>query len=73
MANPGAILTERAWLEQCVRLVRQRAPSIGLREAIRCAEDMLHIWPDLPPYEAVSRYFERPPFEPTDWHVFELK
>jgi hypothetical protein len=64
---------ERTWMEQCVRLVRQRVPDVSAHDAETCADEMYRIWPDLSPQEAVARYFEDPRFEQTDWSVFELK
>ena len=69
----SATMTEGTWKEQCVRLVLQRVPDVNRRDALTCAEEMYREWPDLRPDEAVTRYFENPRFEQTDWSIFELK
>jgi hypothetical protein len=73
MSNAGVASNVRSWMEQCVRLVLLRVPFVGRRDAMTCAEEMQRTWPDARPEEAVTRYFEDPRFEPTDWSVFELK
>ena len=69
----GGVRDREAWIEQCVRLVVQRVPDVGSRDAHKCAEEMIRAWPDLAPDQAVVRYFADPKFDQTDWSVFELK